>query len=340
MIMFEAKRKQDLQALERIAEDAGALDSELACLAAFAAGRTVAMRVSGRIGGIDAVRTELELVPYEDHAALHGLLAEPEEDAGGIIWIPRGALTVERGSDIGNTSVAGVLLSALADVLAQVGNRADGQISGYLVLRPQLLRGVRDGSLTFVRRGDGVLTTLRDNQTGQFAGHGTFSPHSPTSSSWIPTLMRVAAVATAQYYLARIEQRLDRIDEGIREIQQHLDDELDAKLIASCRTVRRELNNEKPDTGICERELRVLQEISLRLRPRFDRDAALPIHQTRRFLQALVARYVAAQLLYVHGDEPRANDAIDFITADLAHTRKELASYVVGLEARMRALKV
>ena len=113
--------------------------------------------------------------------------------------------------------------------------------SNTYVLRfpPEVAQGIRSNSLRIMQSAEGGLRGVAVDAQGKIVSHATLVPASSVRVAAIAAgVFQVLAVATAQYYLPQINRRLARIEQGIKEIQEHLESQDRAILADSLRQLR------------------------------------------------------------------------------------------------------
>lgn len=123
-------------------------------------------------------------------------------------------------------------------VLAAAGSLSDG-VRVIVKFSPEVARGVATGSLELARAsgGEGVRAIAREVSSKRFVEHGRLltevNPVAVAGAVW-----QVAALVTAQRFLADIDVRLRVIEGGLHSLREFLEDERRAKLDAGGRRLR------------------------------------------------------------------------------------------------------
>lgn len=104
---------------------------------------------------------------------------------------------------------------------------------------PEVAQAVRNNSLKVMQSAEGGLRGVAVDAQGKIVSHATLVPASSVRVAAIAAgVFQVLAVATAQYYLPQINRRLARIEQGVKEIQEHLEAQDRAILADSLRQLR------------------------------------------------------------------------------------------------------
>jgi hypothetical protein len=152
----------------------------------------------------------------------------------------------------------GPLLQHAPRVLAAAGDLATGLTRVVVKFSPEAARGLAAGTLEMTRAagGEGVRAIARDVASKRFVEHGVLtngvSPVAVASAIW-----QVAALVTAQKFLADINARLAILEQGIDAIRGFLEDQEQAKLRTSALRLR-EMADAVRDQRLSPRELDVL----------------------------------------------------------------------------------
>ena len=135
-------------------------------------------------------------------------------------------------------------LEALQTVLRhapKLAKNASTAASRTYALRfpPEVAAGIRSNSLRVMQSAEGGLRGVAVDAQGKIVSHATLVPASSARVAAVAAgVFQVLAIATAQYYLPQINRRLARIEQGIKEIQEHLESQDRAILTDSLRQLR------------------------------------------------------------------------------------------------------
>ena len=135
-------------------------------------------------------------------------------------------------------------LEALQTVLRhapKLAKNASTAASRTYALRfpPEVAAGIRSNSLRVMQSAEGGLRGVAVDAQGKIVSHATLVPASSARVAAVAAgAFQVLAIATAQYYLPQINRRLDQIERGIKEIQEHLASQDRAILTDSLRQLR------------------------------------------------------------------------------------------------------
>ncbi len=97
--------------------------------------------------------------------------------------------------------------------------------SNTYVLRfpPEVAEGIRNNSFKVMESAEGGVRGVAVDAQGRIVAHGTLVPASRIRVATVAAgVFQILAIATAQYYLPQINNRLLRIERGIQDIQAHL----------------------------------------------------------------------------------------------------------------------
>ena len=135
-------------------------------------------------------------------------------------------------------------LEALQTVLRhapKLAKNASTAASRTYALRfpPEVAAGIRSNSLRVMQSAEGGLRGVAVDAQGKIVSHATLVPASSARVAAVAAgAFQILAIATAQYYLPQINRRLDQIERGIKEIQEHLASQDRAILTDSLRHLR------------------------------------------------------------------------------------------------------
>ena len=97
--------------------------------------------------------------------------------------------------------------------------------SNTYVLRfpPEVAEGIRNNSFKVMESAEGGLRGVAVDAQGRIVSHATLVPASSVKVAAVAAgVFQVLAIATAQYYLPQINNRLSRLEQGMQDIQAHL----------------------------------------------------------------------------------------------------------------------
>ena len=120
------------------------------------------------------------------------------------------------------------------------GGQMIGNNTYRIALSPELRTAVRDGVGTF-RLLDGELTgTVISKETGRILGHGQLKPAQLAQFANVTmVLWQVAAVVTAQHFLAEINQELKGINRKLDNVQEFLETQAAGRILAHLKALQR-----------------------------------------------------------------------------------------------------
>jgi hypothetical protein len=84
-------------------------------------------------------------------------------------------------------------------------------------LAPEIAKGLREGRLYQVADGSGVLSMVKDKETGSIVGQARFGKLARLEVAG-PAVWELAASITQQHYLAEMSEKLVQVDENVREL--------------------------------------------------------------------------------------------------------------------------
>lgn len=108
--------------------------------------------------------------------------------------------------------------------------------SNTYVLRfpPEVAQGIRNNSLKVMESAEGGLRGVAVDAQGKIISHGTLVPASRLKMAAVAAgVFNILAIATAQYYLPQINNRLLQVEQGIQDVQAHLTSQDRAILVDS-----------------------------------------------------------------------------------------------------------
>ncbi len=97
--------------------------------------------------------------------------------------------------------------------------------SNTYVLRfpPEVAEGIRNNSLKVMESAEGGLRGVAVDAQGKIVSHGTLVSVSRVRLAAVAAgIFNILAIATAQYYLPQINNRLLRVEQGLQDIKAHL----------------------------------------------------------------------------------------------------------------------
>ncbi|PDW01931.1 hypothetical protein [Candidatus Viridilinea mediisalina] len=113
--------------------------------------------------------------------------------------------------------------------------------SGAYMLQfaPHISSQLATGHATLMQALDGGVRSIAIDAQGKIIGHGTLIPATGINPIFtVAAIWKVAAVATAQYYLVAMQRQLHRIEALVEELQQWLDDREVARLVTDARLLQ------------------------------------------------------------------------------------------------------
>ena len=87
-------------------------------------------------------------------------------------------------------------------------------------LSPEIARGLREGRLYQVADGSGVLSMVKDKESGSIVGQARFGELGRVEVAG-PAVWDLAATITQQHYLVEISEKLGQVDENVRDLIAH-----------------------------------------------------------------------------------------------------------------------
>lgn len=113
--------------------------------------------------------------------------------------------------------------------------------SNTYVLRfpPEVAEGIRNNSLKVMESAEGGLRGVAVDAQGKIVSHGTLvSVSRVTPAAVAAGVFNILAIATAQYYLPQINNRLLQVEQGIQDIKEHLTSQDRAILVDSLKQLQ------------------------------------------------------------------------------------------------------
>lgn len=130
----------------------------------------------------------------------------------------------------------------------KIDNRMATHVSGLMQYLPQIeagkaLKGTYrvefpegiSGVLT--QHGNGVLSAIKDPETGKFVGQATFVQN-PTSTPIILGVFTGLSIVTSQYFLAQINNNLEEVQKKLDQVLDFLYSDKDCEIYAELQSVR------------------------------------------------------------------------------------------------------
>ena len=187
-------------------------------------------------GSTEPVPEPSEIAPTQYSRLVLGDAERPSAVVEPIESLPRSRL---RPMPVGKQQLG--LLQTISRHAPGLAKSAATASSNTYVLRfpPEVAQGIRNNSLRVMQSAEGGLRGVAVDAQGKIVSHATLVPASSVRVAAIAAgVFQILALATAQYYLPQINRRLARIEQGVREIQEHLESQDRAILTDSLRQLR------------------------------------------------------------------------------------------------------
>lgn len=157
-----------------------------------------------------------------------------------VQFLERSEAVTAPGTDTPDKATAG-LTTAVNQLIASLPAAAVALESGRalrIVGPPSVLEGLASGTLELVTKDGNVIGTVKDVATGQFAGQAQFAAQGVTVATGALAAFQVMSIVTGQYYLHRIDSKLQTIDRKLDDLLLGQQAEAIGRLMVAARVVR------------------------------------------------------------------------------------------------------